>query len=71
MAKKSEAVEQEVVEPMYIKSQIIGSEKFGDCRDILSIVLEEDKTYTLSEIEGLVNQFKNKVIQEKKNGGKK
>lgn len=46
----------------FSKNQIISSEKFKNRRDILNVLLEDDKTYTNEEIlEVLENKMKGKV----------
>lgn len=56
---------------LYVKSQVINSQRFRDSKDVLEVVLETDKTYSLSEIEKKIAEFRNKNITNQKNGGKK
>lgn len=56
---------------LYVKSQVINSQRFRDSKDVLEVVLETDKTYSLSEIEKKIAEFRNKDITNQKNGGKK
>lgn len=46
----------------YRKEDILLSRTLPYDIDILNVVLEEDKEYTLDEVEKLVEKFKKKVI---------
>lgn len=39
------------------KGNLISSDRYADKRDIVSALLEEDKEYTLSEVDKLVETF--------------
>lgn len=41
----------------FTKQQIVGSEKFSGSLDLLTATLEEEKTYTIAEVEAIVNKF--------------
>lgn len=65
------AKNKETADSLYVKTQIVNAKRFRDCRDILSVVLDDGKTYTLAEIEKKVSDFKNSAIIEIRNGGNK
>lgn len=52
---------------MYTKEQIINSKKYYQYRDVLAVVLSEDKTYTHDEIKQKLDAFLHKPIKEKRN----
>lgn len=50
-------IESEVAEmPTFTKDQIIKSQKYKD-RDIVTVVLKEDESYTLDQVEDLIQKF--------------
>nr|DAP83070.1 MAG TPA: hypothetical protein [Caudoviricetes sp.]DAW49698.1 MAG TPA: hypothetical protein [Caudoviricetes sp.] len=55
-AKKDSAV--------YSKSQILKSDKFSNHYDVLNVVLNDDKNYTLEEVLKIANDFLAKPIKE-------
>lgn len=55
-AKKDNAV--------YTKSQILKSDKFSNYYDVLNVVLDDDKNYTLEEVLKIANDFLAKPIKE-------
>ena len=55
-AKKDSAV--------YSKSQILKSDKFSNHYDVLNVVLDDDKKYTLEEVVKIANDFLAKPIKE-------
>lgn len=61
MPKKNEEKQEKLenTEQSYFsKKQIINSKKFALNRDLLSGLLEDNKPYTLNEIEQKINEFK-------------
>lgn len=49
----------------FTKEQFLGSRQWsGTDKDVLSVVLEEGKTYTLNEAKSLVDEFKNGEVRE-------
>lgn len=52
---------------MYTKEQIINSKKYHQYRDVLAVVLSEDKTYIHDEIKQKLDAFLHKPIKEKRN----
>ncbi len=55
----------------YTKEQICSSERFRDNRDILTALLAPEQTYTLQDIETILQDFKQAKIKEKVNGGER
>lgn len=53
---------QKKIDLKYRKEDILLSRTLPYDIDILNVVLEEDKEYTLDEVEKLVEKFKKKVI---------
>ena len=49
-------------EPIFNKDQLVKSKTYKDVRDILGVVLKEDKQYTHSEVKRLIEEFKGRVI---------
>lgn len=41
----------------YSKEQIIESKKFKSRVDVLNVILDENKTYTIAEVENEINKF--------------
>ncbi len=41
----------------YTKAQIIKSAKYSNRRDVLSVLLQDDKEYSLDEVDTLINKF--------------
>lgn len=52
---------------MYTKEQIVNSKTYRQYRDVLAVVLSEDKTYTHDEIKQKLDEFLHKSIKEKRN----
>lgn len=53
MAKNNE----ELAVSKYSKEQIIESKKFKSRVDVLKVILDENKTYTIAEVENEINKF--------------
>lgn len=64
MAKKKEEVVVEQVAasaPTFTKKKIVASQKYAKRVDILNVLLSDDKSYTLAEVEQILdNAFKGK-----------
>lgn len=56
-SKKVAPVQQEKIEPVFSKSQLISSKKYEKDRDVLMVVLE-DKNYTEKEVLQAIDEFK-------------
>ena len=61
MEKKKEKLVNEI-EILFSKEQILKSNRFKDKRDILSVLLEDDKKYKLSDVESMIVDFLNKEV---------
>lgn len=44
-------------EPTYTKDQVVLSQRYANRRDLVSVLLEDGKTYTLAEVDALINMF--------------
>lgn len=64
MAKKEEDTKQKANTACFTKEQFVQSEQWqGVDRDILSIVLEDNKTYSIAQAKQLVEQFMNREVK--------
>lgn len=54
---------------MFTREQVLKSDKYRPYYDVLGIMLEENKQYTIYEIEEAVNYFLAQPIEEQVNGG--
>lgn len=62
--KKAETQVEEVAADKFSKEQILASKQFvGVDKDILSIVLEDGKEYTVEDARKAVETFKNKGVK--------
>lgn len=61
MTKNNENIE--VIEEKYTKDAILRTEKLSWNKDVLSILLEDEKEYTLSEVEKIVNDFNTREVK--------
>lgn len=55
--KKTEAT---VAAPTFSKAQILGSERYRGRRDLADALLEDDKRYTLQEVDKLIAGYLNR-----------
>lgn len=53
----------EVIEEKYTKDAILRAEKLSWNKDVLNILLKDDKEYTLSEVEKIVNDFNTREVK--------
>ena len=53
----------EVIEEKYTKDAILRAEKLSWNKDVLNILLEDNKEYTLSEVEKIVNDFNTREVK--------
>ena len=60
---KKENVENKSEETKFVKSQIISSDKYKNRADLLNVLLEDDKEYTLSEIEKKLEDFLSREVR--------
>lgn len=59
--KKTEAVEKtvrvsDIVETKYTKDIIVSSKQYKRYKDLLTVVLDDNKTYTLEEVDKALNK---------------
>ena len=57
MPKNETAAAQAPAEAVYTREQIMGSQRYASRRDLVSVLLEDGKTYTLTEVDRLIEQF--------------
>lgn len=50
-------------EPVFTKSQLIKSKRYADRTDILNVILEDGKNYTIKEVEKLIDGFMKKEVK--------
>lgn len=57
--KTSKKVKAEKVETVltYSKKQFVNSKKFAKRKDILNALLEDDKMYSIAQVEEIINDF--------------
>lgn len=44
-------------EAVYTREQVMSSQRYATRRDLVSVLLEDGKTYTLTEVDALINKF--------------
>lgn len=54
MTNKKVETKQEV---LFTKEQILASKKYSNRRDVLGAILKDDKTYTLEQVDSLLEKF--------------
>lgn len=59
---KTKTVEQS----KFTKLQVYKSEKYKNRKDLINVLLEDDKTYTVKEIDELIKKFLERKIDKKK-----
>lgn len=42
----------------FVKAQIVSAKKYEDDIDIVNALLEDDKPYTLAEVDNIIDEFK-------------
>ncbi|MDF2873329.1 MAG: hypothetical protein K0R22_12 [Sporomusa sp.] len=50
----------------FSKQQILAAKKYAERRDLLSVLLAEDKSYELAEVDKLINAFLKKEFDKPK-----
>lgn len=60
---KKENVENKSDETKFVKSQIIGSDKYKNRADLLNVLLEDDEEYTLSDVDKKLENFLDKEVK--------
>ena len=59
---KDEKVKDNQEVAKYTKSVILSADKLRWNRDVLAVLLEDDKEYTLDEVENIVNDFNTREV---------
>lgn len=54
---KAKDEEATVQVPVFSKQQILAAKKYAERRDLISVLLAEDKSYALAEVDKLINEF--------------
>lgn len=54
---KAESVSKINIPKKYTKAQILASERYANRRDILAVILKDDKEYSFDEITALLDKF--------------
>lgn len=57
MAKTNPTAPAEGQAPAYSKAQLAASQKYANRRDLISALLDDGKTYTLDEVDTLIEKF--------------
>ena len=57
MTNKKVESNEKMQEPVYTKEQILDSKKYAHRRDILGVLLHDEKEYTVKEIDSLLEKF--------------
>lgn len=55
------------IENKFTKNQILASKKLSYSKDLINAILEEDKTYTLKEVETEINKYLKKKVDIRSN----
>lgn len=61
MDKKNEKLKNEI-EILFSKDQILKSNMFKDKRDILNVILKDDKKYKLNDVKDKIKEFLKKEV---------
>jgi hypothetical protein len=63
MAKRAALEKSEIKDlSKFSKCQIVNSKKYSNRRDLLTALLEQDKEYSFSDVEEIMNKFKEKKV---------
>lgn len=62
MPKNKIIEENDVKEIKYSKEKIVLSKKYTSNRDLLQVLLEDNKSYTFKEVEQKINEFKKRKV---------
>lgn len=46
-----------IKENIFTKKQLILSKKYGDRKDLLNVILEDNKSYSIKEVDKLIDNF--------------
>lgn len=51
------AATEKKAEPTYTKDQVAASKRYANRRDLVSVLLEDGRAYTLAEVDALIDKF--------------
>ena len=54
---KNETAAPAKAEAAFTREQVMSSQRYANRRDLVSVLLENGKTYTLTEVDALINKF--------------
>lgn len=54
--------EQPTVEPRFSKERLIRSDRYAKVRDLIEVLLDDEKTYTFKEVNNLIDRFLKGVV---------
>lgn len=57
MAKKKTKADEQPAVKKFTKAQFVKSQRFLNRRDILNALLDEDKSYSIAEVEAIIKDF--------------
>ena len=57
------AIKETVTDPLFSKEQLLGAKKYTDRRDLLNVLLIDDKQYTIAEVDVAINNFMKKGVK--------
>ena len=63
---KAKEEETTVQVPVFSKQQILAAKKYAEWRDLISVLLTEDKSYALAEVDKLIDEFLTKEFDKPK-----
>jgi len=63
MATKNTVEEATVPEVRFTKAQLLAAKKYADRRDLLNVVLADDKQYSFAEVDKAINDFMKKEVK--------
>jgi len=64
------AAKETKTEATFTKPQILAAKKYSDRRDLLAVLLIDDKPYTLTEVDKLIDEFLKKEFDKPKKEAK-
>ncbi len=62
-AAKTPAEAQVKTEATYTKEQLAGSNRYATRRDLVSVLLEDGKAYTLAEVDAPINKLMKEAVK--------
>lgn len=58
-------------DPVFSKAQLLASQKYADRRDLLNVLLADDKQYNFADVDQLINKFFKTEFHKSKDEGVK